>query len=611
MEVNGFPSSYFPPFSFLRPAPTESQARDARTQLTTPGSPPPSPSDTLFSSFIFVSQKTPPAELTGPLAAMRVLDSFNTLKTLSDQTRIPIVSDLDRKPRFSELQQDTLNGIKDSAQTLSSTVDRLLRKESLNTRAVRTTPTGILSAQAGNATPLTAVSVVARQVSTGNALSSDVQSFPFPALGKTGSFVVNGVSVSVVASDTIVTLKNKINRGEDANGNGILDGREDLNGNGVADVITVAPSPFGAGVFVAEDANGDGQLDPNEDANDNDRLDGGTAEHKVVATIEDDRLKLTSRAGGSTKIDLQDPNNILLSLGFFELNGKGLPIQKEAQFNSDEPPRNLIVNPRKAEIEVGGKVVASDSNDFSGVIDEGVLTVKKTSGKKVAVDISLDADSAMSQIKTLFENYNDTITMVNRSLQFSKAFQTDPDIQRVRQDLVSSAQGEIPEITKQNREIDKIRGKTQNLNIIGFKFQNAEKDVLNETMVTSNVQSIKDGLTLPFKNAPNDLLRRLSSVGIQTVEDDTVAVNEVELRKALDINTAGVLDILNNADTGILPKLQNQLSAVLAKDFGAIDVKRTKIQNTSQIPSALREIYQKFIQNTTEKDKTQTLIAVA
>ncbi|MBI4389201.1 MAG: hypothetical protein HY580_03390, partial [Nitrospinae bacterium] len=332
MEVNSFPSAYFPPFSFLRPAPTESQAREARTLLTTPVSPSPSPSDALFSSFIFVSQKTPPADLTGPLAAMRMLDSFSTLRTLSDQTQIPIVSNLDRKPRFSELQQDTLNDIKDSAQTLSSTVDRLLRKDSLNTRAVKTTPAGIVGAQAGNDTPLTAVAVVARQVSTGNALSSDVQSFPFPALGKTGSFVVNGVSVSVVSSDTIVTLKNKINRGEDTNGNGVLDGPEDLNGNGAADVIAVEPSKFGPGVYVAEDADGDGQLDSAEDANSNERLDGGTAEHKVAATIEDNRLKLTSRAGGSTKIDLQDPDDILLALGFFELNGKGLSIQKEVQF---------------------------------------------------------------------------------------------------------------------------------------------------------------------------------------------------------------------------------------------------------------------------------------
>ena len=39
----------------------------------------------------------------------------------------------------------------------------------------------------------------------------------------TGNFHVNGVQVSVIASDTLADIKNKINRGEDINGNGVLD----------------------------------------------------------------------------------------------------------------------------------------------------------------------------------------------------------------------------------------------------------------------------------------------------------------------------------------------------------------------------------------------------
>jgi len=136
-----------------------------------------------------------------------------------------------------------------------------------------------------------------------------------------------------------------------------LDGVEDINNNGTLDVISFSASEFGGGLYLTEDRNGNGELDPDEDTIDNDRLDGGTIESGVRASVVNNRLVLSSLAGGSTKIDLRDDDNILLQLGFFELNLKGLPIQKEFQFDADQllvkfPSINLNVTPRPALVEV-------------------------------------------------------------------------------------------------------------------------------------------------------------------------------------------------------------------------------------------------------------------
>ena len=141
------------------------------------------------------------------------------------------------------------------------------------------------------------------------------------------------------------------------NNNGNLDGIEDINNNGALDVISFSASEFGKGFYLTEDRNGNGKLDPDEDTIDNDRLDGGTIESGVKASVVNNRLILSSLAGGSRKIDLRDEDNILLQLGFFELNLKGLPIQKELQFDADQllvrfPSINLNVTPGPALVEV-------------------------------------------------------------------------------------------------------------------------------------------------------------------------------------------------------------------------------------------------------------------
>ena len=64
----------------------------------------------------------------------------------------------------------------------------------------------------------------------------------------------------------------------------------------------------------------------------------------MTASVQENRLVLTSLAGSDAGIDLRDDDNVLLGLGFFEGDAKGNPVLKERQFDSDKPGVNLNKN---------------------------------------------------------------------------------------------------------------------------------------------------------------------------------------------------------------------------------------------------------------------------
>lgn len=606
MQVYGSPITYYAPNS-IRPGGDAVSTQAAKDLLSAPVNQLPDKSDILRDSFHFAGQKVPSIDVGSPIAALRVLESIGYLTSLFQQTQSPITINLEKKSLSGGVQTDILKGIKNSFQTLNTTVSNLLQIDALNTRSAQSSKPESVTLTAGQESPIISASVVPKRVASNNVLVSNAQSFPYPALGLTGSFVVNGYNVSVVSADTIITIKDKINYGSDYNHNGIQDGPQDIDGTGQTGVIFIHPGRYTPGVYIVKDNEGKGSLYPSEDVNNTGLIVGGSKQNKVVAAIESNRLKLTSVAGGSTTIDLQDPDNVLLALGFFELNSKGRPIQKEAQYSGSV---NLIVSPKKAVIKVDGETVTNDTNVFTGVVSDSEITVKKVSTTPAQVSTSLDPANAASRIKVLFNNFNDAIRKINGAMLASKAFETDSDIQRIRNALTQS-QEKIPAVTKRNEGIDAVRAKHENQGMIGFELQNTKKNTLQETAVTSFVQSIKDQVMMPFTSAPVDLYKRLSSIGIRTKDDNTFAVNESDLKRALTVNTKEVLSLFTDPGTGILPQLKSQLSDILAKGIGRIDYKETKIETLAGIPVVLSQDFQKFVEGSTEQKKAQTLIAVA
>ena len=611
MQVLNNVNSTFFPLNSTRSTSNNVDVRIARDTINGSSNPRATKQDILFDSVFINKRKVPNLGATGPLAAFRVADAISLLSKQSVSRKIPIVEDLGKKERFTLLKLGQLDDLSTSLKSLGQTVSDLLADDALNPKIASSTRSKLVQALAGKDAPLDSFRITPVRLSQAAILASDEQSTPLGALGLTGSFSINGIKITVEATDSLFELKNKINFGEDLNRNGVLDKTEDLNNNGTLDVIRTANSEFVPAIFIAEDLDGDGEINPDEDANDNDQLDGGTLESRVQALIQDNRLILVGLAGGRTKIDLLDNDEVLLSLGFFELNSKGFPIQKELQFDSDDQDlTNLNQEPQTAKIEINGKQVPSDNNVFSGVIEDTELIIKQASEKAAQINISIDAATFFTQIKTLVNQFNSSISKINDLLEVSQTFKRDGDIQDIRNDLTFKPQARVRELDQRNENIDTLRGRPGNPFATGIEVVNTEKNNLQEVAVTSAVQAVKSGIGRAFQSNDEKLLRRLGAIGIRTLTDDTFALDEKELRRGLDSNTVEVFDLFTNSETGVLPNLAETLAIILREELGELAIEENEIIEQFRSPRVSAANFRKLTENANLENTIQTLIAV-
>jgi len=610
--LNNVSATFFP-LNSTRSTSNDLNVRIARDTINQSGSPQEIKRDILFNSVFINTRKVPNLEATGPLAAFRVNDAIALLSRRFDSRKIPILEDLGKKERFTLLKLRQLDDLSTSLKTLGQTVTELFSVDALNPKSSSSTRSKRVQAFVGKDAPLDSFRISPVRLSKGAILASDEQSTPLGTLGLTGSFFINGVKITVESSDTLIDLKNKINFGEDHNRNGVLDKTEDVNNNGTLDIIQTANSEFVPAIFITEDLDGDGELDPDEDVNDNGRLDGGVAETKVLALIKDNRLVLVGLAGGRDRIDLLDSDEVLLNLGFFELNFKGFPVQKEFQFDSEDQDLavNLIQQPQTAKIEIDGKPVFSDTNVFSGVIEDTDLVIKKVSEKAAQINIFIDTETFFTQIKTLFDQFNYSISKINNLLGISRTFAQDGDIQDIRNDLTFKPQERARGLAKRNEDIDALRGRPGNPFATGIKVVNPEKNNPQEVAITSAVQAVKSGITRAFQSQNENLLRRLGSIGIRTLADNTFLLDEREFRRGLNSNTTEIFDLFTNPETGILPNLAERLSIILRDDLGELAIEKNEIVVQSSSPRIQAENFRKLTENNNLGNTTQTLIAVA
>ena len=609
MQVLNYANSTFYPLTSTGPTSNNLDVRIARNTINRSGGSRSAKTNILLDSTFINTRKVPNVDTTSPLAVFRVADTISLLSKDAQSRKVPIIDDLEKKERLTLLKLRQLGELSTSLKNLKKNVTSLIADDALNPKRASSTRSQLVQAKVGKDAPLNSFRVTPLRLSQAAILSSDEQSAPLTALGLTGSFYINGTKIVVEAKDSLFELKNKINFGEDHNRNGDLDKTEDLNNNGMLDVIQIESSEFVSGVFISEDFDGDGVIDLGEDVNDNGQLDGGVDESKVLALIKDNRLILLSMAGGRTQIDLLDNDEVLLGLGFFELNSKGFPIQKEFQFDEDAPGVNLVKQPQTTKIEINGKPVSSDNNVFSGVIEDTELIIKKVSEKTAQINVSIDVTTFYSQIRALLEQFNNSISIINDLLGVSRTFKQDVDIQNLRNDLTFKPQERVRQLEQPNKNIDALRGRPGNPFANGVTVINTEKKNLHEVAVTSAVHSAKSGIIRPFEN--DSLLRRLNSIGIRTLIDNTFKLDEKEFRRGLNSNTTEIFDLFTNPETGILSTLAGTLEVVLRDDFGDLAIEEAEVSAQPQSTVVFAENFRKFTESVNFATKTQTLITVA
>ena len=606
--LNNTSPSFFPSDSSRTSTdPKVNKAREAINQTEEDSS---NISQSLFDEIFINKRKVPQLQAAGPLATLRTADAISLLTQRFQAQKLPVIDDLQDKESFVIARLRQLDDLSDSLKDLEETVTNLLSNDSLNPKAASSSRFREVLASAGKNAPLDSIEVRTVQLARTAELASDVVN-PSARLNLSGSFSVNGFEVTVVSTDSIVDIINKINFGEDANQNGTLDLSEDVNANGTLEILQLANSEFGAGVFIKEDVNDNGEIDGSEDINSNNRLDGGISDNNVVALLRDNRLVLVSLAGGSNTIDLKDDNHILFELGFFEFDSRGTKAQKEIQLNDLERPDNLVVQPQQAVVEVDGELFSSDSNITSGGIEDTALVLRKISDTASKITIFIDAPTFFAQIKTLFNKFNDSISKVNDLLDGSRTFESDGDIQDIRNELTTETQKRARILEDRNRIIDDFRGRPGNPQATGVSVTNTKKLTQKEVAVTSIVQAIQRGLTFPSQNGNENLLKRLSSFGIRTLTDNTFSLDEKEFARGLEKNTREVFDLFTNSETGILPLLARQLEDIVRDDRGDLALKQSEVVIQSGAPNVLAQNFRKFTENSNLETTVQTLIAVA
>jgi flagellar capping protein FliD len=576
----------------------------------------------LLDSFNTTSKSRPNLKLSSPVAGFRVHEAINTSESFR-ATQLPIDATIVNKTEYVDLRAETLDRLKTSLRGLSRLASQLQEGDALNSLSSRSSREEIIEATASSRANRGKFTVVARQNSANTVLASSKQSSPLEPLGLSGSFVVNGFEVSVVSNDTIRNIKDKINFGEDVNKNGQLDLAEDFNQNGQVDVINVLPSEFGPGVFIIEDSDSDGILDVSEDVNNNDRLDGGSDEINLIASIQRNRLVLTSTAEGAAGIELDDDDGILLDIGFFEENSKGRPIVKEREFDfSEKPPVNLNKTGQSALVIIDGSLLESPTLTIKNAVTGVNLEVKKSSTLETEIEVFSDPQDATDLIQNFFAEFNGVVRQINQALTISRVFERDPDIQSIRQELVGDSQDNLRDLNARSENLEGIRPDPLGLRSFGLDIANPDKKVVQELSITNTLQRIRDGVVASFSGLPNETQNRLSSIGIKTVEDNTISVNEANLKRALTTRPQAVAEIFTDTETGLLPALQPGLERILDENIGDIDLKRDNIviesRNYSGVvggfqqnaQTTILQSFRRLLDNTGIEERTQSLIAI-
>jgi len=602
-------SPRFFPLNSRRTTSNDPAVNLARDTLNQAGEKVKNKSNTLFDSVFLNKRQVPQLQAAGPLAAFRTADAISLLTQRSQYQKIPIIDDLDKKESFASARLRELEDLTESLNKLKKTVDDLLLENVLNPKSALSSRFREVLAVPGKNAPLDSFDVKPIRLSQNAELASDVKD-PSARLGLTGSFSINGVSVTVDETDSLVTIRNKINFGEDSNRNGILDPSEDVNGNGSLDILQISNSEYGGGVFIKEDVNENGKIDPTEDSNGNKRLDGGTSDNNVLALVRDNRLVLVSLAGGSNTIDISEDNNVLLELGFFEVDGSGKKVQKEIQLNDLERPDNLVVQPQTALTEVDGDLFSSDSNILTGSIEHTALLLKKTSNTASKITIFIDVPVFFEQIKILLNQFNDSISKVNDLLSVNRIFENDGDIQDIRNDLTIEPQKRVRVLEERNRVIEDLLGRPGNPQATGLSVTNTSKDNIQEIAVTSIIQLIEKGLAFPSQNGDQNLLKRLSSIGIRTLNDNTFALDKTKFKRGLEKNTQEVFDLFTNSETGILTLLSENLQKIVRENRGDLAIKKNKVLIRSETNKVLSEKFAKFVDIYNLESTVQKLITV-
>ena len=392
-----------------------------------------------------------------------------------------------------------------------------------------------------------------------------------------GTFYINGVSMQVKTTDTIVDIKNLINYGEDSNNNGRLDFSEDKNFNGQLDpyedvnannFLDSSEDLDADGILdQGEDRNLNGLLDISEDRNMNFKLDTGTQLHGVYARIVDNKLILQS-TDPDGRIFIEDDDRLLQSLGLIEIDYSG-----ESVFKNEIHPS------QKAIVDIDGELYDSDDNHFKGVIDGVDFTVSSHLQDKLKINVDLSVQHLLLGINEVIAAYNSLQQEIN-SLVSPKGYLRDSiHVNRIKSETINAFRFDSRSQSDNPSKLSDF-GLTQSRHRVSLdelSILNADQRISNE-----NISAFDRSYGLPT------VRNTMGHFGISDLRDATLNVDGPVLSEILELSPTNAEN--NVGSMGFTGRLEKVVATALLENGGHLSFAKDLFKSRVYEESLLENI---------------------
>ncbi len=349
--------------------------------------------------------------------------------------------------------------------------------------------------------------------------------------GSSFSFDLNGVTVRVEADDSFADIARIINRGEDRNGNGVLDTDDTWS--------------------ATEDADGDGELD------------GGTVNHGVIAEVAEGRLRLRMAEAGGAAIEVSDPDGLLASLGIIEQTELG-------RFRF----ANELVAPAGARLTVGETAYERPDNRIGDIIPGVNLTLLEEGTESVRVAVRADEDAVLSELRPLLTQYNRAVRAFNQTLSSTLPglLRHEAHVNRTYLDLRHAMEDPVP------GQPETLRTPAQ----AGVVNSGGARVTFHEAQLAYARSRIRrpGGERGPLARieSPPAVVNALDEIGITAETDNTLSLEEDRIRGAVETQVEALGSLFRREESGVLPRLAREVEEAADPVGGLMAFLRRRLQ---------------------------------
>ena len=243
---------------------------------------------------------------------------------------------------------------------------------------------------------------------------------------------------------------------------------------------------------------------------------------------------------------MSDPDAILGALGFLSTDYQG-----------DLVFSHLVAAAAGARVEKDGGALSLDGNVSSDLI-EGVTLELRREGGPLTVRVDRDFSRAVSSVRLFVREFNGVVGELNGLLDDGGVLAREPRAQRFRRGLERATQDPLAEPSA--RSLD-----------AGLAPVAVRDESFSELQILGALDRLRAGLQGVFDEAHglSAAAGHLSQLGIATLEDDTLSLDEGTLSSALARDPSGVRRLLSGPG-GIAGRVGGALDAAADPGVGSL-----------------------------------------